>query len=256
MTQDGASPSAAAKESFKPKTDEAAPKSPTTAGDAEKSAPPPAPPFDAAEMGVIAHLYRGEVYRSTIWRTRLDNTTNWSIVTMGIALSSTFSSPEASPLPLILVGMLFGVFLVLEARRYRYFNVWRARARWIETNFYAPILLGRQGRPDWRTVLAGDYTHPRHHISFSRALQRRLRRNYIWIFGIQTVAYWGKIAIHPHPAQSFADFAARAAVGPAPGWLVLALGALYTAGWIGYAIGGYMLDAVKHGPRGAPSSMG
>ena len=32
--------------------------------------------FDPAEMGVIAHLYRGEVYRSTIWRTRLDNTTN------------------------------------------------------------------------------------------------------------------------------------------------------------------------------------
>ena len=62
--------------------------------------------FDAAEMGVIAHLYRGEVYRSTIWRTRLDNTTNWSIVTMGIALSTTFSSPEASPLPLVLVGLL------------------------------------------------------------------------------------------------------------------------------------------------------
>src|SRR6478609_5998298 len=49
--------------------------------------------FDSAEMGVIAHLYRGEVYRSTIWRTRLDNTTNWSIVTMGIALSTAFSSP-------------------------------------------------------------------------------------------------------------------------------------------------------------------
>src|SRR3982074_3373366 len=41
--------------------------------------------FDSPEMGAIAHLYRGEVYRSTIWRTRLDHTTNWSIVTMGIA---------------------------------------------------------------------------------------------------------------------------------------------------------------------------
>ena len=66
----------------------------------------PAHTFDSAEMGAIAHLYRGEVYRSTIWRTRLDNTTNWSIVTMGIALSTTFSSPEASPLPLLLVGLL------------------------------------------------------------------------------------------------------------------------------------------------------
>jgi uncharacterized membrane protein len=67
--------------------------------------------FDSAEMGAIAHLYRGEVYRSTIWRTRLDNTTNWSVVTMGIALSTTFSSPEASPLPLLLVGLLIAVFV-------------------------------------------------------------------------------------------------------------------------------------------------
>src|SRR5271170_1799625 len=87
--------------------------------------------FDAAEMGAIAHLYRGEIYRSTIWRTRLDNTTNWSIVTLGIALSTTFSSREASALPLILIGMLLAVFLGLEARRYRYFNVWRARARYM-----------------------------------------------------------------------------------------------------------------------------
>ena len=94
--------------------------------------------FSSAEMGAIAHLYRGEVYRSTIWRTRLDNTTNWAIVTMGIALSTTFSSPEASPLPLLLVGLLLAVFLGMEARRYRYFNVWRARARWLEMNFYAP----------------------------------------------------------------------------------------------------------------------
>jgi uncharacterized membrane protein len=62
--------------------------------------------LDPAELGAVAHLYRGEIYRSTIWRTRLDNTTNWSIVTMGIAFSTTFSSKEASALPLILIGML------------------------------------------------------------------------------------------------------------------------------------------------------
>ena len=28
--------------------------------------------FSAAEIGALAHLYRGEVYRSTVWRTRLD----------------------------------------------------------------------------------------------------------------------------------------------------------------------------------------
>src|SRR6267142_1578227 len=108
--------------------------------------------FDSTEMGAIAHHYRGEVYRSTIWRTRLDNTTNWAIVTMGIALSTTFSSPEASPLPLLLVGLLIAVFLGMEARRYRYFNVWRARARWMEMNFYAPIFTGETRDDSWQAI--------------------------------------------------------------------------------------------------------
>src|SRR5437773_10170259 len=116
------------------------------------------------EMGAIAHLYRGEVYRSTIWRTRLDNTTNWAIVTLGIALSTTFSSPDASPLPLLLVGLLLAVFLGMEARRYRYFNVWRARARWLELNFYAPMFTGEARDASWQAILASDVTAPRHHI--------------------------------------------------------------------------------------------
>src|SRR6202051_4864317 len=111
--------------------------------------------FDSAEMGAIAHLYRGEVYRSTIWRTRLDHTTNLSNVTMGIALSTTFSSPEASPLPLLLVWLLIAVFLGMEARRYRYFNVWRARARWLETNFYAPIFTGEARDNGWAGGVGG-----------------------------------------------------------------------------------------------------
>jgi uncharacterized membrane protein len=87
--------------------------------------------FSAAEIGALAHLYRGEVYRSTVWRTRLDSSTNWAVVTTGIALSATFSSAEASPLPLVLVGLLVSVFLLFEARRYRYFNVWRVPSgRW------------------------------------------------------------------------------------------------------------------------------
>lgn len=34
------------------------------------------PMFSPADIGTIAHLYRGEMYRSKIWRTRLDATTN------------------------------------------------------------------------------------------------------------------------------------------------------------------------------------
>ncbi|MDE2363250.1 MAG: DUF2270 domain-containing protein [Hyphomicrobiales bacterium] len=202
-------------------------------------------------MGAIAHLYRGEVYRSTIWRTRLDNTTNWSIVTMGIALSSTFSSPEASPLPLVLVGMLLAVFLGFESRRYRYFNVWRARARWMETHFYAPMLEGEVVDDDWRAVLARDYLRPIHHITLIRAVGRRLRKTYIWIFAIQALAYYGKLAIHPTAATSFADFVSRAAVGPIPGSAFLLAGALYNCAWIALAAWTLWLDRRKHVDRGA-----
>src|SRR5262249_49061188 len=173
--------------------------------------------FNPAELGAIAHLYRGEIYRSTIWRTRLDNTTNWSIVTMGIALSSSFSSKEASALPLILIGMLLAVFLGLEARRYRFFNVWRARARFLETHLYAQILSGKHGANDWRAVLAEDYLHPRYHISFVRAAGRRIRRTYIWIIAIQTTAYFGKLAIHPTMASHFYAFVDPPTIGPIPG---------------------------------------
>src|SRR4030088_1280054 len=111
-----------------------------TGGEAAAGAPPRA--CSAAEIGAIAHLYRGEIYRSTVWRTRLDSTTNWAVVTTGIALSATFSSAEASPLPMVLVGLIVTVFLLFEARRYRYFNVWRARACLLETDFYAPMIRG------------------------------------------------------------------------------------------------------------------
>ena len=206
----------------------------------------------------MAHLYRAEVYRSTIWRTRLDNTTNWSIVTMGIALSTTFASAEASPLPLLLVGLLLALFLGLEARRYRYFNVWRARARWFEMYFYAPILTDELLTQDqnWRKVVARDYTLPRHHITVWRAIGRRLRRTYIWIFAIQALAYYGKIAIHPFPATDWPELVHRAGIGPIPGWAVLSAGAVYNLGWIALAFGTFWLDRRKHRDRRKSTSMG
>ena len=105
------------------------------------------PVFSAADIGALAHLYRGELYRSTVWRTRLDATTNWAVVATGIALSVTFSSATASPLPLALVGLLVAVFLSIEARRYRFFDFWRVRAHVLEIKFFGPILRGQGCAP-------------------------------------------------------------------------------------------------------------
>jgi uncharacterized membrane protein len=208
--------------------------------------------FSAAEIGALAHLYRGEVYRSTVWRTRLDTTTNWSVVTLGVALSITYSSPEASPLPLVLVGVLILLFLTLEARRYRFFNVWRARARWIERHFYVPML--KDGdlhtEENWQATLAEDYRSPQYHVSYLVAVARRVRSNYLWILLIQTIAYTGKLMVHPVAVVSFRDFITRADIGPVPGEMVLAAGACYIATGVGLAVWVTRLDKRRSLARG------
>jgi len=214
--------------------------------------------FDNAAIGALAHLYRGEVYRSTIWRTRLDNTTNWSVVTLGIALSISYADPNASPLPLLLVGILIAMFLILESRRYRFFNVWRARARWLETKFYAPMLLqSKTPAPgEWQDILAKDYLTPQYHIGFWRAMGRRLRRNYMWILSFQAVAYYGKIIIHPTPLEMSDQLFIRMAVGPIPGWMMFILGAVFHASWIVLVIITYLQDRRVHGAREGVGGMG
>lgn len=194
--------------------------------------------FTAAEVGALAHLYRGELYRSTVWRTRLDATTNWAVVSTGLALSLTFSSKSASPLPLVLVGLLVAVFLNIEARRYRFFDFWRVRAHILETQFFGPVLLG-QGvdvTNGWNKVLHQDYVRPRLHITFADALGRRLRKNYSWIFTIQVAAYAGKLLIHPTAVQSFDQLLQRATIGPVPGALVLFAGLVFHGGWMALAL--------------------
>ena len=190
--------------------------------------------FSPTELAAIAHVYRAEVYRSTSWRARLDTTTNWAVVTTGIAVSLAYADPTASALPLVLVGLLVGVFLVFEARRYRYFNVWRARCRLMEMDLWAPLLRGEGAamNGDWNVLLAADYAHPRFHISYARAIGRRLRKNYAYILLGQAVAYYGKLAIHPTPLESVDALFSRAAVGPIPGEAVIFAGLMFHAGWL------------------------
>lgn len=211
------------------------------------------PEFSAAGVGAIAHLYRGEVYRSTIWRTRLDTTTNWAVVTLGVALSISFASTDASPLPLLIVGVLVSFFLTTEARRYRYFNVWRARARWLEVHFYAPLL--KDDLPpsckDWRATLTEDYLHPDYHVGYLTALGRRLRRNYLAILSIQTVCLLGKLASHPFAAKSVSELVNRASIGVLPGWAILGSWMVCLIFWILIAV--YSLKADRNRFRAATS---
>ncbi len=226
--------------------------------DAKTAGGQPEKPLSSAEIAALAHLYRGEVYRSTTWRTRLDATTNWSVVSLGVALSVAYASPDASGLPLVFVGFLIILFLFLEARRYRYFNVWRARARWIETHFYAPMLCGTsyQLSSGWGPALADDYRHPEYHISYMRAIGRRLRRNYLWVFFVQGFAFFSKALIHPTQAESMGAFFARMSVGAVPGAFVFAFAMAVYGAIAVVTILTWRQDRAKHGVRRSRTTMG
>jgi uncharacterized membrane protein len=210
------------------------------------------PRFSPPDIGALAHLYRGELYRSTVWRTRLDTTTNWAVVTTGIALSLAYSSESASSLPLALVGLLVAVFLSIEARRYRFFDFWRVRAHVLEVHFLGPILRGQGVRVDngWNEILYQDYRAPNLHITLLEAAGRRLRRNYGWIFAIQVAAYVGKLLIHPVPITSLADVWERATIGFIPGQVVLLAGLVFHGTWLTIAI--VTLKSRRGGDRPRP----
>jgi uncharacterized membrane protein len=91
-----------------------------------------------------------------------------------------------------------------------------------------PVMLNAH----WSKLLARDLCQPRYHVSLARAAGRRLRRTYGWIFLIQALAYYGKLAIHPTPLHTASQLWTRAAIGPIPGEVVIAAGVLFNLGWM------------------------
>lgn len=183
-------------------------------------------------ISAMVHFYRGEMYRSQIWRTRLDTTTNWAVVTVAGMISFAFSSPEHSPFTLLLANVLILNFLAGEARRYRYFCVYRARVRMLEENFYLPLIRRSLTSPmdDWRDRVADDLDHPKFKNTWGEALLFRLRRNYIYLFYIVLVTWIMKLFIHPQPASRWSEFFGRMGIGPIPPWVVLLLITVFYAG--------------------------
>lgn len=190
--------------------------------------------ISSAEFGTaMAHFYRGEISRANIWRQRLDATFNWAVLTTGTTLSFAFGT-ESSPHVVILINsMLIVVFLFIEARRYRYYEVWSSRVRVIETDYLAPILSPKVRavvpRDVWAEHLAEDLLRPHFTVGLWESVGRRLRRNYMWVFMLLTMAWAVKVAIHPLPVRNFGEFLHRAAIGALSGPIVVAIVMIYMA---------------------------
>jgi uncharacterized membrane protein len=177
----------------------------------------------------MVHLYRGEVGRANTWRMRLDGTTNWAVLTTGATLSFAFSSDKNTHVMILINSLLIMFFLYIEARRYRFYDLWRSRVRLMETEFFAEMLTpdSLEDVENWRHILAEDLLHPHFSVSLWEALGRRLRRNYIWIFAVLAISWVVKIVIHPSTPQSFAELIDRMRIGPIPPWFVLLTGVIF-----------------------------
>jgi len=175
-------------------------------------------------LSLMGHAYRGELGRTTSWRTRIDRTTNWGVVVTASLLTWAFST-ESRPHYVLLVGIVMvSVFLGIEVRRYRIFDVWRSRVRIIEENVFANALdpAGVE-QTRWRELLSEDMRQPTIKTPALEALSRRLRRVYFPLFSVLIGAWVVRLAVFTESA----GVVETAAIGTIPGWIVIVVVAVY-----------------------------
>lgn len=183
---------------------------------------------DSELSGIVGHAYRGELDRETTWRTRLDQSTTWSVTIVAAVLTWAFSSPD-NPHYVILVGVgAVGTFLLIEARRYRDYDVYRARVRLYQENLLGPAFDPDRAceRVDWRTELSDDYRQPTFKVSLFEAASNRLRRIYFALLSVLGLAWLVRITAFPADGGPLN----AAAIGSLPGSVVLlCVGAFYAS---------------------------
>lgn len=204
-------------------------------------------PLSSGEfVTTVSHFHRAEIARMAGWRDRIDRTTNWAITVVAAMLSLSLSTASAHHGVLIFAMLLILLLLWIEARRYRFFDVYRARVRQFERHYFAQIFSPRpDAAANWLTILGESLRAPRFLISHKTAFSRRLRRNYVYMYLILLLAWVLKISTPSLQAQetsrgfvgSIAEAVGNAALGPVPGWLIVAIVGVFYSGMLLIAFG-------------------
>ena len=135
--------------------------------------PPPAPKsdrFDPIYVNAMSHFYRGELGRIMAWRARLDNTTSWAITVTSSIFTIAFSLPQVPHIIFFFNIAIVWVMLWIEARRYRFYDAFRARVRMLEAHFLVPIVSQNTSllQGDWQKLVCEDLLLPSFKISALR----------------------------------------------------------------------------------------
>ena len=181
----------------------------------------------SAYIGTLTHFYRGELGRIMVWRQRFDATTNWAIIATGSLFAFATGNPVMLNGAMLINLCVLGFFAFLEARRYRFYDAFRARVRMLEIHFIVPALLG----PDrsllegpWREQLVQDLITPSFKCSFAFAVGRR----FVHIYGalhLFVLLGWGTLA--SFGVRTPREWVESFRLGDVPGAVILTLVLLY-----------------------------
>ncbi|KAB8142744.1 DUF2270 domain-containing protein [Chloroflexia bacterium SDU3-3] len=180
----------------------------------EQLAPPP--------ISASVHIYRGLMDRAVSWRQRIDSPTNWAITTSGTVASFVLSDAGHPHVVLLLMMVLMYAFLIIEARRMRYYELWASWVRLLETDYFASILRDGQagiGQP-WQQLIVHDFANPHFKTPIVHLVARRLRDNYLLLLLFLLACWLVKLVIHP--SGGAAGLVERASIGVIPGAAVFA----------------------------------
>src|SRR5437762_3777402 len=179
--------------------------------------------YDPGYVNAMSHFYRGEMGRIMVWRQRLDVTTNWAITSTTAIITIAFSTREVPHIIFFFNLAIVFVLLWIEARRYRFYDAFRARVRMLEAHFLVPMVMENREmlQGEWKKLVCEDLILPSFKITKLEAVGRRLKRNYVFIFILIMVAWITKIFLHASaPVQGLPSFYQALRVGHIPSWLV------------------------------------
>jgi uncharacterized membrane protein len=195
--------------------------------------------YDPGYVNAMSHFYRGELGRIMVWRQRLDITTNWAITSSTAIITIAFSNREVPHIIFFFNLAIVWGMLWIEARRYRFYDAFRARVRMLEAHFLVPMVMENREmlQGQWKKLVCEDLILPRFKISKLEAVGRRLKRNYVFIFVLIMVAWITKIFLHAvEPIDTPASFYRALSVGHIHSWLVAVIFAATFAAVIGIMV--------------------
>jgi uncharacterized membrane protein len=179
--------------------------------------------YDPGYVNAMSHFYRGEMSRIMVWRQRLDVTTNWAITSSTAIITISFSTREVPHIIFFFNLAIVWVLLWIEARRYRFYDAFRARVRMLEAHFLVPMVMENREmlQGEWKKLVCEDLILPSFKITKLEAVGRRLKRNYIFIFILILIAWLTKIFLHAKaPITDLESFYQALRIGNIPSWFV------------------------------------